>query len=69
MVFSVTYLVVKMPYKKEQGQHERPAPFCIRLFTYIKQKVKVENIKAFDEIDALFLLNLPSPYDSMNCGS
>lgn len=54
MVFSVTYLVVKMPYKKEQGQHERPAPFCIRLFTYIKQKVKVENIKAFDEIDALF---------------
>ncbi|PWZ94044.1 hypothetical protein DD865_13415, partial [Staphylococcus pseudintermedius] len=54
MVFSVTYLVVKMPYKKEQGQHERPAPFCIRLFTYIKQKVKVKNIKAFDEIDAIF---------------
>lgn len=54
MVFSVTYLVVKMPYKKEQEQHERPAPFCIRLFTYIKQKVKVKNIKAFDEIDAIF---------------
>lgn len=56
MVFSVTYLVVKMPYKKEQGQHERPAPFCIRLFTYtyIKQKVKVKSIKAFDEIDAIF---------------
>lgn len=31
-----------------------PAPFCIRLFTYIKQKVKVKNIKAFDEIDAIF---------------
>lgn len=31
-----------------------PLLFVIRLFTYIKQKVKVKNIKAFDEIDAIF---------------